>query len=146
MRRGLLAFLLIAVGSSASFAQDTGVDEAKFEIGGAFYSPSKNIYCNYYSAGGEPGETEHDRESEMHCVRLKPSPMVVTLMGTGQLIVNRNPKKADIEPSYADDRVLAYGQSDANGTHICASAKDGMTCTVKGKGFVLSKAGVKEVK
>jgi hypothetical protein len=147
MRAGPLSFLLLAVCGSPALAQETGVDEAQFEIAGAFFSPSHNIYCSYYSAGGEPGEPEHDRGSEMHCVRLGPSLLTVTLKGDGKLIIDRNPKKADVDPPYAEpNQVLAYGQSEAHGSHICASAKDGITCTVKGKGFTLSKAGVKQVK
>ena len=118
-----------------------------FEIGGSFYAPSHNIYCNYLDAGGQPGSAYHDKGSEIHCVRLKPTPMLVMLTGRGVVTIKNNPSGSDVELSYAEkEQVLAYGQSDTYGIHICTSAETGMTCKVHGKGFTLSKNGVVRIK
>ena len=124
-----------------------GPDEAEWEIGSSFSSPSKNIYCNYYDAGGETGTAFHDQKSEMHCIRMQPAPLLVILTGKGVLKINRHPSKAEIETHQVafNDVVLAYGETDKSGVHICLSTTKGMQCTVKGKGFLLSKSGVERV-
>lgn len=142
-----LGMLLTAGCATASLAGGDS-DDAKFEIGTSFQTPSRNIYCSYYSAGGMPGEPDHDKGSEMHCVRLKPTPIVVVLTGTGILTINRSPKKNEIEANYANEfgSVLQYGESSKDGLHRCTSRPTGVTCTVNGTGFRLSKAGITAIK
>ena len=143
MRIGLMGLMLSFMVMPA-YAGGDG-DSAGFEVGSSFFAPSHNIYCNYYDAGGEPGSAYHDNGSEMSCARLQPSRLVVVLTGTGKMTIT-HPGKADMESVYADkENVLAYGQSNHNGTHTCTSTKAGMICTVKGKGFMISKKGVSKI-
>ena len=140
---GICWFSFIAVPALAGGAGN----RVEFEIGGSFYAPSHNIYCNYLDAGGEPGSAYHDKNSEIHCIRLKPTPVLVMLTGRGVVTIKNNPSGSDMELSYAEkEQVLAYGQSSTYGIHICASAETGMTCKVYGKGFTLSKSGVVRIK
>ena len=137
---------LLGLMSVAAQAGGDG-EAAGFEIGASFYAPSHNIYCNYYDAGGEAGTARHDQGSEIHCARLKPTPIVVVLTGHGKITVNKHPSASDMEQSYAEkEQVLAYGASGHNGIHSCTSTHSGMKCGVKGKGFMLSKKGVKILK
>lgn len=140
-----VSVLLLALLASAvpALAQD---DNAKFEIAGAFAAPSGNIYCSYYDRGGEEGTAFHDEGSEIHCVALKPRRTLAVLTGKGGLSVT-HPSLAKLEASYAEkDNVLAYGQTFKRGNHLCTSTQQGMRCTVKGQGFLLSKAGVKTIR
>ncbi len=121
-------------------------DGATFEIGASFYAPSHNIYCNYYDAGGEEGTAFHDQGSEIHCALLKPKPTVVVLTGQGKMTIT-HPSNTNMETTFADrENVLAYGKTSKSGIHVCLSTPEGMQCTVKGKGFVLSKKGVKTIR
>ena len=146
-RAASVGILLAAVFATPTLAGGDS-DDAQFEIGTSFQTPSRNIYCSYYSAGGMPGEPDHDKGSEMHCVRLKPTPIVVVLTGTGKLTINRSPKKNEIEANYATEfgSVLQYGKSSKDGLHHCTSRPTGVTCLVNGKGFNLSKSGVSAIK
>lgn len=137
--------LLFSILSAPAFAGGDG-DGSGFEVGSSFYAPSHNIFCNYLDAGGEVGTAYHDKGSEIHCARLLPSRLVVVLTGTGKMTVTR-PSKADMENVYAEkEMILPYGKSEKNGTHTCTSTQAGMKCTVNGKGFVLSRQGLKVIK
>jgi hypothetical protein len=144
MKRALTAVVLLSTLTAPAFAGGDG-DGSGFEIGGSFYAPSHNIYCNYYDASGEAGTASHDNGSEIHCARLSPTRLVVILTGHGKMTIT-HPGKADMEGVYVEKEVvLAYGKSEKNGAHTCTSTQAGMKCIVKGKGFVLSKRGVKKI-
>jgi hypothetical protein len=143
--RHLLTGLIVAAAMTTPASAGGDGDGSGFEIGASFYAPSRNIYCNYLDAGGEAGTAYHDNGSEIHCARVSPSRLVVVLTGQGKITV-KHPGKADMEtifPEYAT--VLAYGKSSKSGTHTCTSTPAGMKCTVKGKGFILSKSGVTKI-
>ena len=143
MRFALIGILVSYMAAPALAGGDG--DSAGFEIGGSFYSPSHNIYCNYYDAGGEVGSAYHDNGSEIHCALLQPKPTVVVLTGHGKMTVT-HPAKAEMESVYAEkENVLDYGTFRHDGAHVCKSTTAGMICTVHGKGFMLSKKGVKKI-
>jgi hypothetical protein len=143
MKRIALALLLSTLAAPA-YAGGDGDGEG-FEIGNSFYAPSHNIYCNYYDAGGEAGTAFHDNSSEIHCAVLKPKQILVVLTGKGSMAITR-PIETNMERIYAEkENVLAYGKTIKNGSHICKSTKHGMICTVDGKGFILSRDGVKSL-
>lgn len=145
MRLSAIAIVIIAAMPSPGLAGGDG-DDAGFEIGASFYAPSKNIVCNYYDAGGEEGTAFHDQNSEIHCGRLKPTRLVVKLTGKGELSIDTNPKGDNMEIGRDDwTTVLAYGATSKSGVHVCQSTRAGITCTVKGKGFLLSRSGVKKI-
>ena len=144
MRHLFTGLFFLSAMAAPAFAGGDG-DAAGFEVGSSFYAPSHNIYCNYYDAGGEAGTAYHDNGSEIHCALLKPKPTVVVLTGHGKLTIT-HPGKADMESVYAEkENVLTYGQTENNGSHTCTSTPSGMMCTVNGKGFMLSKKGVKKI-
>jgi hypothetical protein len=144
MKRALIAFLIFTTLAAPAFAGGDG-DGSGFEIGSSFYAPSRNIYCNYYDAGGEAGTALHDKGSEIHCARVSPTRLVVVLTGHGKMTITHPGKDAmeNIFSEYAT--VLGYGKSSHDGAHTCTATQAGMKCTVNGKGFVLSKGGIKKI-
>lgn len=144
MLRIFLALMAVFLPLGSISAAQNDEDGILFEIGGFFFTPSHNIYCNYYSAGGNPGEQDHDKASEIHCTRLQPSPVMAKLTGTGKLTIT-TPKKAEI--AYGEkDQILGYGETRKLDYIDCTSAETGITCTVNGKGFSMAKSGVRVVK
>jgi hypothetical protein len=143
-RTTLLLLLLLPALAAPALAGGDG-DGPGFEIGNSFYAPSHNIYCNYLDAGGEVGTAYHDKGSEIHCARLLPSRLVVVLTGHGKVTIT-HPSEADMETILPENAsVLAYGKSSHDGIHTCTSTQAGMKCTVNGRGFILSKSGVKKI-
>jgi hypothetical protein len=95
--------------------------------GGWFLSPSGNIRCQIRLHG-------------VFCVTSTP-PQSVT-MGVDGSYTNCTGEQCLGQP-VAGTLTLAYGKATGVGPFVCSSATTGVTCTADGKGFHISRAGIK---
>jgi hypothetical protein len=104
-----------------------------------FDTPSMNMCCSYIPT--------KDTGPLLACTRVQPKYWSVNLEATGKLTVYKNPGEVP-GCGYGQPvgNVLGYGETWSAGGFSCTSAKTGLTCTHKGKGFVLSRKGLKEVR
>ncbi len=104
-----------------------------------FDTPSMNICCSYVP-NKEPGPL-------LSCSRVKPKYWTVILEATGKMTVYKNPGEVP-GCGYGQPigNVLGYGENWSAGKISCTSAKSGLTCSLNGTGFVLSRKGLKELK
>lgn len=104
-----------------------------------FDTPSLNMCCSYFP--------EKDSGPSLSCSREKPKYWTVVLDGTGKKTIYKNPGEV---PGCGYGKplgnVLGYGEAWSAGGFSCTSAKSGLTCTYNGKGFVLSRKGLKDIK
>lgn len=129
------ASTILIASSSAAFCKDF-----KPSSGGTtdFDTPSLNMCCSYVP----------DKETGplLSCSRIKPKYWTVILEGGGKMMVYKNPGEVP-GCGYGQPigNVLGYGESWSAGGFACTSARSGLTCTFKGKGFVLSRQGLKKI-
>jgi hypothetical protein len=104
-----------------------------------FDTPSLNMCCTYVPT--------KDTGPLLSCSREKPKYWTVILESPGKMTVYKNPGEVP-GCGYGQPigNVLGYGETWNGGDFSCASAKSGLTCTYKGKGFVMSRKGLKEIK
>jgi hypothetical protein len=104
-----------------------------------FDTPSLNMCCSYFP--------EKDSGPSLSCSREKPKYWTVVLKSTGKMTVYKNPGEV---PGCGYGKpignVLGYGETWSADGFSCTSAKSGLTCTLNGKGFVLSRKGLKDIK
>ena len=110
----------------------------------SFETPSHNICCTYTPAGGTSVYETPDGSAELSCHRVKPQYWILSFTEKGRLNVDRNPGEVP-GCGYGDSAVLAYGEKRVDGSFTCVSKTTGLTCVAKGKGFTLSKSGVKKI-
>jgi hypothetical protein len=108
---------------------------AQTSHGGEFLSPSGNISCEI--------DNGYIGLHQVYCQTISPPQSVVlTLKGTFKVCKGQqclgNP--ADNTP------VLAYGHSTRSGPFRCVSTTSGVSCTVSGKGFQISRSGITPVR
>jgi hypothetical protein len=100
-----------------------------------FFSPSMNIGCELdYGRTGVPDQA--------YCQTFTP-PQSVTMATDGSF----TPCTGDtcVGNPGIDTPTLAYGQASAVGPFLCVSAFSGVTCTVSGRGFQISRSGITPV-
>ncbi len=138
MRRAALALgVSLTLGYSAFLAPTTAgatttvTAPAQTAHGGEFLSPSGNISCEI--------DNGYIGLHQVYCQTISP-PRSVVLARTGIFKVCKGQQclgnPADNTP------VLAYGHSTASGPFRCLSTTAGVTCTVGGKGFQISRSGI----
>ena len=98
----------------------------------AFHSPSGNIHCGMQFGPAPANDT-------IHCFTADP-PQAVTLMPNGSFTTCAGPQCL-AAPSPGETN-LDYGQAVGRGGLQCTSAFTGVTCTVNGKGFAISRSGI----
>jgi hypothetical protein len=104
-----------------------------------FDTPSLNMCCAYVPT--------KDTGPLLSCSRVQPKYWTVNLEASGKMTVYKNPGEV---PGCGYGKpvgnVLGYGETWSAGGFSCTSAKTGLTCTHNGKGFVLSRKGLKDIK
>ncbi len=137
--RFTLSFITLAFCSTAVFAGDasSGDDEQV-----SFDTPSRNMCCTYTPAGGTTVYSTPDGSAELSCSRVEPKYWTVSLTELGKYKVYKNPGEV---PGCGNTDILGYGETRHDGPFTCKSKTSGITCTVHGKGFTLSKAGLKKI-
>jgi hypothetical protein len=132
----ILPLTLLLTASGVAHAKDFNQSENGIVD---FDTPSMNMCCSYV-----PNKQSGPLLS---CSREKPKYWTVILEGTGKMTVYKNPGEV---PGCGYGKpvgnVLDYGETWSAGGFSCTSQKTGLTCTYKGKGFVLSRKGLKEIK
>jgi hypothetical protein len=112
-------------------AATTVTAPAETAHGGEFLSPSGNISCEI--------DNGYIGLHQVYCQTISP-PRSVVLARTGTIKVCKGQQclgnPADNTP------VLGYGHSTASGPFRCLSTTAGVTCTVGGKGFQISRSGI----
>jgi hypothetical protein len=115
-------------------ATTTVTAPAQIAPGGEFLSPSGNISCEI--------DNGYIGLHQVYCQTISP-PRSVIMARTGTFKVCKGQQclgnPADNTP------VLAYGHSTASGPFHCSSTTAGVTCTVAGKGFHISRSGITAV-
>jgi len=103
-----------------------------------FASPSRNIQCWMFDSSS----SNYDRG--VGCSSDTP-PRFVRLTADGRLSIRRNPSVCGCDEP--DNSRLAYGRQIIVGRFRCQSLRSGVRCTVvrSGKGFLISRAGVRRV-
>jgi hypothetical protein len=137
MRVGNLGLIFFMSAMSTALAGDDGDSQISFD------TPSHNICCNYTPAGGTVVYKTPDGSAELSCHREKPQYWIVSFTEKGLLKVYKHPGEV---PGCGNPDILAYGEARRDGPFTCVSKTNGLTCTAKGKGFTLSKSGLKEIK
>lgn len=99
-------------------------------LSGAFSSPSRNIFCNIEPSAPAP----------VRCATFSP-PQLATMDATGRVTVCRGGQCGLGNPA-PNSPVLPYGSATETGPYQCVSQMVGMTCTVNGGGFLISRAGI----
>ncbi|MGH8981985.1 MAG: hypothetical protein ACRDWE_13375 [Acidimicrobiales bacterium] len=100
----------------------------------AFLSPSRNISC-------EIDVTLGTTKDAAFCETSSPAE-------SASLATNGSVKVCGVgcEGNAGEDTpTLGYGRSTGLGPFACRSAKSGITCTASGKGFVISRSGIRPV-
>jgi hypothetical protein len=104
----------------------------------AFFSPSRKIFCWMDDDG---------QKALVGCQTFnKPPQEMVTMGAEGRLKIRRIPaSQCGCTPD--GPRTLGYGKQVTVGRFRCLSLRSGMRCTVirSGKGFLISRAGVRRV-
>jgi hypothetical protein len=122
------------VPGTAGATTTTVTAPAKTSHGGEFLSPSGNISCEI--------DNGYIGLHQVYCQTISP-PQSVVLARTGTFKVCKGQQclgnPADNTP------VLAYGHSTSSGPFRCLSTTAGVTCTVSGKGFQISRSGITAV-
>lgn len=126
MRRPLLLALLSSLLLSAT-ATGTAMAAQSF-----FLSPSHNISCEIDS-GSAVG-------TQAFCETFQPA-RSVTMSRSGTLKTCSGQNCLGDPPENA--KTLAYGKSVHLGPFACVSQESGVRCTVRGRGFLISRSGVK---
>jgi hypothetical protein len=109
-----------------------------------FDVPSHNMCCSYVPAGGTANHSTLDGTDELTCSRVKPKYWIVSLTTGGMMKVYKNPGEV---PGCGNPTILGYGESRDYGDFNCTSETTGLTClNAAGKGFKLSKSGLKKIK
>jgi len=108
---------------------------AQTRPGGEFLSPSGNISCEI--------DNGYIGLHQVYCQTISP-PESVVLSRTGTFKVCKGQRCLG-NPG-VNTPVLAYGRSTGSGPFRCLSTTAGVTCTVGGKGFQISRAGITAVR
>jgi hypothetical protein len=107
---------------------------AKTPPGGEFLSPSGNISCEM--------DNGYIGLHQVYCQTISP-PQSVVLARTGTFKVCKG--QQCLGNPAINTPVLAYGHSTASGPFHCLSTTAGVTCTIGGKGFRISRSGIMAV-
>ncbi len=107
---------------------------AQTQHGGEFLSPSGNISCEI--------DNGYIDLHQVYCQTISP-PESVVLVRTGTFKVCKG--QQCLGNPAINTPVLAYGHSTGSGPFHCLSTTAGVTCTIAGKGFEISRAGIKAV-
>jgi hypothetical protein len=102
--------------------------------GGEFLSPSGNISCEV--------DYNRDGETAAYCQTGTPA-QSVTMSANGSYTTCTGVQC--LANAGIDTPTLAYGTATGVGPFVCASATTGVTCTVDGKGFQISRSGITAV-
>jgi hypothetical protein len=102
--------------------------------GGEFLSPSGNISCEM--------DNGYIGLHQVYCQTVSP-PESVVLARTGTFKVCKG--RQCLGNPAVNTPVLAYGHSTSSGPFRCLSTTAGVTCTVSGKGFQISRSGITAV-
>jgi hypothetical protein len=102
-----------------------------------FDMPSGNICCSFVN---------HETDGPLlQCTRVKPKYWIVQLSMDGELSVNKNPGEVPGCGYGAPlGNIFEYGTSWTEGPFKCTSSTSGVKCLAHGRGFKLSKAGLKQ--
>lgn len=138
MRFALSLILMSMVSATAMAGDGGGGGDEQY----SFDTPSHNMCCTYTPAGGTNVYSTPDGSAELSCSREKPQYWTVSLTELGRFKVYKNPGEV---PGCGNADVIAYGETRRDGAFKCTSRTSGLTCTVHGKGFTLSKAGLKTI-
>ncbi len=103
--------------------------------GGEFLSPSGNISCEI--------DNGYIGLHQVYCQTISP-PESVVLERAGTFKICKG-RRCLGNPA-VNTPVLPYGHSTASGPFHCLSTAAGVTCTVGGKGFQISRAGITAVR
>ena len=103
--------------------------------GGEFLSPSGNISCEI--------DNGYIGLHQVYCQTISP-PKSVVLSRTGTFKVCKG--QQCLGNPAVNTPVLAYGRSTGSGPFRCLSTTAGVTCTAGGKGFQISRSGIKAVR
>lgn len=130
-----LSYPLWLAPTTAGATTTTVTAPAQTSHGGEFLSPSGNISCEI--------DNGYIGLHQVYCQTISPPESVVlALKGSVKVCKGQqclgNP--ADNTP------VLAYGHATSSGPFRCVSATSGVTCTVNGKGFQISRSGISAVR
>lgn len=128
--------LVLTLGATGLASAGDGDAEASFD------TPSHNMCCHYIPAGGNGVYTTPDGSAELTCSRQQPQYWTVSLTELGRFKVDKNPGEV---PGCGNEEVLAYGKTRHDGPFTCTSRTSGLTCKTNGKGFTLSKKGLKKI-
>jgi hypothetical protein len=111
-----------------------------------FDTPSLNMCCTfsenvtYYPEGSGEGPL-------INCTRVAPKYWIIELRPDGKVIPNKDPGEV---PGCGYGKpignVLGYGDTTQLGPYVCSLERDGLTCKAGGKGFKLSRKGLKNEK
>jgi hypothetical protein len=130
-----LTFLVLPLLAAAAVAASS---ETEFD------TPSHNMCCHFIPGPGNSVHTTLDGSDELNCSRVEPKYWTVTLTALGKMKVYKNPGEV---PGCGSPNILQYGQSQDYGDFNCVSETSGLTClNANGKGFKLSKTGLKKIK
>lgn len=119
----------------AAGATTTVTAPAQTVHGGEFLSPSGNISCEI--------DNDYIGLHQVYCQTFSP-PQSVVLARSGTYKVCKG--QQCLGNPAVNTPVLAYGHSTSSGPFRCVSTTAGVTCTADGKGFQISRSGVKAVR
>jgi hypothetical protein len=108
-----------------------------------FDTPGMNICCSLVEKAGyypDPGEGP-----QLSCTRVAPDYWIVHLRPDGTVRLNKDPGEVPGCGYGAPlGNVLNYGDNWQSGAFSCKMGRDGLICKAKGKGFKLSRRGLRQ--
>ena len=132
---GLMALTLALPARPASAKAPGHVVPLQTRAGGEFLSPSGNISCEV--------DNGYAGLHQVYCQTFSP-PASVTMSTRG--VLRKCAGQRCLGNPALNAPTLPYGSSTGAGPFLCLSATDGVTCTVSGAGFRISRSGIAVVR